>query len=190
MEGEQPTPEHQAPQIEPKIYVASLSDYNNGHLHGRWINAAQEAATIQEEIEIMLEASRQPEGSEEWAIHDYEGFGAFQLGEYEDVAVVALIAAGIVEHGPAFGHWANLVGTWDVDRLSHFEDHYRGVWDSLGDYASDVLDDMGASVESFTPGWLRPYVSLDLEALGSDLATELEVAHDRDGQIHIFEPNA
>ena len=49
MEGEQPTPEHQAPQIEPKIYVASLSDYNNGHLHGRWINAAQEAAAIQEE---------------------------------------------------------------------------------------------------------------------------------------------
>ena len=28
--------------FEPRIYVACLAAYNNGHLHGAWIDAAQE----------------------------------------------------------------------------------------------------------------------------------------------------
>jgi len=35
---------------EPKIYVACLAAYNNGILHGRWIDANQDADTIRDEI--------------------------------------------------------------------------------------------------------------------------------------------
>ena len=59
------------------------------------------------------------------------------------------------------------VGTQDPERLHRFDDHYRGAWKSLGDYAEDLLDDMGVTVDSFTPGWLRPYVSIDYLALGT-----------------------
>lgn len=45
---------------EPRIYVASLSDYNNGVLHGKWIDADQDDDSIWEEIREMLRASKYP----------------------------------------------------------------------------------------------------------------------------------
>lgn len=187
MKGEQqPSHEQRSSELEPKIYVASLSDYNNGHLHGRWLDAARDAEALSEGIAQMLDESRLPE-AEEWAIHDYEDFGAFRLGEYEDLNMVARIATGISEHGRPFSHWANLVGTQDVERLDHFEDHYRGNWPSMTNYAEDFLDDMGVTVESFAPGWLRNYVSIDFVSLGQDLSTDLETADDPDGSVHVFD---
>ena len=44
----------------PRIYVASLSDYNNGILHGAWIDAAQDADNIRAEIAAMLRESKYP----------------------------------------------------------------------------------------------------------------------------------
>lgn len=58
---------------EPQIYVACLAAYNNGHLHGAWIDAAQEPWAIYDAVRVMLAASPIA-GAEEWAIHDYEGF--------------------------------------------------------------------------------------------------------------------
>ena len=57
----------------PRIYVACLAAYNNGYLHGAWIEADQDADEIRDEIAAML--ARSPiEHAEEYAIHDYEGF--------------------------------------------------------------------------------------------------------------------
>ena len=61
----------------PRIYVACLSSYNAGRLHGRWIDCDQTAEEIREEIRLMLEESPEP-WAEEWAIHDYEGFGGLR----------------------------------------------------------------------------------------------------------------
>ncbi|MCT8003625.1 antirestriction protein ArdA [Sphingomonas sanguinis] len=55
----------------PRIYVACLAAYNNGYLHGTWIDADQDADQIRDEIAAML--ARSPvEDAEEYAIHDYE----------------------------------------------------------------------------------------------------------------------
>lgn len=40
----------------PKIYVACLAAYNNGILHGRWIDADQDADEIRAGIAEMLKA--------------------------------------------------------------------------------------------------------------------------------------
>jgi hypothetical protein len=64
-----PTPERQ-PRGGLRIYVASLSDYNDGVLHGAWINADQEADELHGDVGAMLRESIQP-WAEEWAIHDY-----------------------------------------------------------------------------------------------------------------------
>ena len=66
------------------IYVACLAAYNNGKLHGCWIDATQELDDIQDQINSML-ASSPEEDAEEYAIHDYEGFGSYRLGEYEGI---------------------------------------------------------------------------------------------------------
>lgn len=46
--------------VTPRIYVASLSDYNNGNLHGVWIDDLSDAETIQDEVNAMLRASKYP----------------------------------------------------------------------------------------------------------------------------------
>ncbi len=49
-----------AVELAPRIYVASLSDYNAGRLHGAWLNAAQESADLHADIAAMLAQSREP----------------------------------------------------------------------------------------------------------------------------------
>jgi len=61
-----------------KIYVACLAAYNNGYLHGEWIDATQELSDIYDQVNAMLKASPVEEEAEEYAIHDYEGFGGYQ----------------------------------------------------------------------------------------------------------------
>ena len=93
--GQQGSPDS----VEPRIYVASLSDYNNGHLHGRWISAAQDPDLIYDEIHQMLATSPSPQ-AEEWAIHDYEGFTPHDICETEDIPTIARIAMEIIQQRP------------------------------------------------------------------------------------------
>ena len=58
-----------------RIYVADLAAYNNGKLHGVWVDACADLDEIWNAVNAMLKASPEP-GPEEWAIHDYEGFDA------------------------------------------------------------------------------------------------------------------
>ena len=77
----------------PRIYVACLAAYNNGYLHGAWIDADQDADEIRDEIAAML--ARSPiKGAEDYAIHDYEGFEGVIIKEY---AGIESVARGAVE---------------------------------------------------------------------------------------------
>ncbi|ABD10193.1 hypothetical protein ThrDRAFT_00307 [Frankia casuarinae] len=61
----------------PRVYVASLADYTNGELHGRWIAADHDVEDLEGAVARILATSparRHGEAAEEWAIHDYEGF--------------------------------------------------------------------------------------------------------------------
>ena len=48
------------PKVQPRIYVASLSDYNAGRLHGTWLDADVEAADLAEGVQAMLASSPEP----------------------------------------------------------------------------------------------------------------------------------
>jgi len=166
---------HEAePRDGPRIYVASLSDYNAGTLHGRWIETSDGQEAMQEQIDEMLRTSpttaRYGDKAEEWAIHDFEGFGPLRLGEYEALSTIARIAAGIAEHGQAFAAWADHVGATEGDQLDRFEELYRGEWDSAEDYTEELLDDMGATTAlERLPEWLQCYVELDIAGFARDL---------------------
>ena len=64
-----------------RIYVADLAAYNNGILHGTWINACNDTEDIQEQINEMLKNSTE-EDAEEYAIHDHEGFEGYSVSEW------------------------------------------------------------------------------------------------------------
>lgn len=169
--------------MEIRIYVASLSDYNSGLLHGRWINAQQDADDIRGEIAAMLAESK-AEPAEEWAIHDYEGFGPVKLSEFEDIGHVAELAELIAEHGELFAHVYGHADN-DLDRAKQLmTEGYHGAFDSLEAYAEDFIDQTGGLEKM--PEILRCYFDYekyarDLE-LGGDVFT-IEL----DGKTHVFD---
>ena len=93
-EQEQSDEAQQAPEAEqtaetdslsdpPRIWVGSLSDYNNGVLHGEWIDATQDEAEVYEQIAEMLAASpttaRYGDLAEEYGIFDHDNFCGLQI---------------------------------------------------------------------------------------------------------------
>ena len=146
------------------IYVASLSDYNAGILHGRWISCRQDADAIREEIETMLAASpcaaRYNERAEEWAIHDFDFMG-LDLNESEDLDVLAELAEALDEHGEPLTAYLDHMGTRDA---SGFEEAYCGTYGSEQDYAYELADEL---MPSDAPDFLTRY--FDYEAFCRDL---------------------
>ncbi len=176
-------PEHQPIHEHPQIWVGSWLDYNNGILHGQWIDAAREDADIWADIEAMLHASptatRYGDVAEDWGIFDFDNFGSYQPGEAETVASVSRIARGIAEHGPAFAAWADLVD--DAEQLADFSDAYLG----------ELVDDAGHldAARAAVPASLAGYVTIDTAALARDmqLNSEIQTWPRPDGGIWLFE---
>ncbi len=173
--------------VRPRIYVASLADYNSGRLHGTWIDATQEPEDIHLEVQRMLATSRE-HVAEEWAIHDYEGFHHTRLSEYTTFETVSRIAQGIEGHGDAFSAWIDHQGETDDDTFDKFDEAYLGRWASIEDYAQQLASDMGLSDE-LVPEWAQPYVQVDIDSLARDLEIELVTADAEEGGIHVFNPN-
>lgn len=187
------------PEGEPaRIYVASLADYNNGKYHGRWIDAMLEPDEIREKIAELLAASpelqREGERYGDWAIHDYEGFGALRLGELEDIEYVHAVAAGIQRHGEAFAAWVETQDSGDNDELAQlearFSEAYLGEYDSLPAYGEVVAEEFGwpELIGQVLPESVARYVSIDSEALAQDmwLGGDIYVMHKPDGGVWIF----
>jgi antirestriction protein len=171
----------------PRIYVACLASYNNGRLHGRWIDANQSVDDIWAEVRAMLASSPEP-GAEEWAIHDYEGFGQLRLSEWESFEHVAAIAAGISVHGDAFSAWLSYDSSQDAADMQSFEDAYGGEWDSLHDYAEDYAEQTGMYDAADKAG--SPYVRVDIDALERALDIELYTVESDHHTLYVFDPNA
>ena len=129
-----------------RIYVASLSAYNAGTLHGEWIDADQDADEIWAEVQAMLkecpENNRHGCPSEEWAIHDHEGFGSWSPSESESFDTVAQMAELIKEYGEAFTIYAEDVGVEQA--AENFAEAYQGEWRSGAEFAEELADSIGA----------------------------------------------
>lgn len=172
---------------QPRIYVASLSDYNAGRLHGTWINANQPSEDLAQAVADMLADSPEPI-AEEWAIHDYEGFGQVRLSEYESLEDISRLAQGMAEHGRAFAAWASTRDGLGEESLAGYEDSYLGSWDSVEQYAESFLDEIGAPAElERLPEWLQPHVSLDVSGFANDLVLSGDIRVVEDwSSVHIF----
>lgn len=128
--------------LNPQIYVACLASYNNGVLHGAWIDATQEPDDISEAIQdLVLKTSKIPD-AEEYAIHDYDDFPGLDLGESADLETVSMHAQMLVKHGMAWSDYATNVGTKYATE-DGFDESFCGEYPSAEDYAEQLLDDCG-----------------------------------------------
>jgi len=153
----------------PEIYVADLEVYNNGE----WIDAAQDVEDIEEEIKKMLKES----GSEEWEIHDSEGFGDIDVHGMS-LDEVSRLAKGIEEYGEAFA--AFYMDSENIDTAeTEFEDAYKGKYDSEEDFAYEFMNEVYE-----IPDFLKPYI--DYEAVARDLMMDYWSAPAGNGKVYIF----
>jgi antirestriction protein len=161
-----------------RVYVACLAAYNNGILHGRWIDATQGEEHIRDGIKAML-AQSPIMFAEEYAIHDYEGFEGVGISEYACIASVAEIAAFIDEYGTVAAklmeHFADL-----EEAKATMRDHYAGVYSSVADFAQELTEETTQIPES-----LQYYI--DWERMARDLEINdilaLETGFE---EVHIF----
>lgn len=175
--------------LRPRIYVASLSDYNAGCLYGAWIDPTRPLDEVTTAVARML-ADAPTAGAEEFAIHDYDEFGPLRLDEYESLERIVTIAQGIDLHGEAYAAWANFLGSASWEDLDRFDDVYIGSYDSLSDYADDLLFnlDINPDPSQWAPDLIAPYVHFDLTAFSNGLRQLETICHGQDGVVHIFNP--
>lgn len=161
-----------------RLYVACLAAYNNGILHGRWIDATRGEDHVRDEIDKMLKASPIPY-AEEYAIHDYEGFEGAHIEEYSGITEVCALAAFIAEHGALGGKLVAHFGDLE-SALVAIEDNYAGEYRSLADFAQEITKETTTIPEN-----LQYYI--DWERMGRDLEVNdvlaIETGFD---EVHIF----
>lgn len=171
----------------PRIYVASLSDYNAGRLVGQWIDLDETTETddLQAAINAMLATSSE-KIAEEWAIHDYDDMP--NLGEYPDLDTVISIAQSILEFGEPFRAWID-ESSYNIEHPERFQDCYLGEYDSETDYAREYLRDNTDILNMLERvGFSEGYI--DWEAYARDLFMDLDSIPNGRGGIYVFDPNA
>ena len=164
----------------PAIYVACLASYNAGTLHGAWVWADQGADAMRDATRAMLARSTEP-GAEEWAIHDFAGFEGARVEEYASFDTVAELAEFIAERGELGAKLLEHYGGDLSDARERFEE-YRGAFESVADYARELVEDCGPKV----PDALRHYI--DWESMGRDMAINGDILTIEAGHrsVHVF----
>tara|TARA_R110002051_G_scaffold165688_2_gene236562 strand:- start:28558 stop:29076 length:519 start_codon:yes stop_codon:yes gene_type:complete len=167
------------PTFHPRIYVACLAAYNNGHLHGSWIDATQDTSAIRDQINAMLSASPIP-NAEEFAIHDYEDFGAALINEYDSVQTVSEIALFLREHGSLGALVLEHVSS-DLSDAQDMLARYAGTCRSSAEFAEGVI-----SETCEVPDRLQYYI--DYEAIARDMELNGDVIsiEERFEEVHVF----
>lgn len=163
-----------------RIYVACLAAYNNGILHGSWIDATESPDAMMDAIQKMLGCSPIP-NAEEWAIHDYEGFCGIALSEYEGIEQVHELAQFAEEHGELGAEVLTYYGNDLEEATEALTERYQGEYGSLADFAEEFTAD---TME--VPEALAFYI--DYAAMGRDMELNgdiftIEMAHD---EVHVF----
>jgi hypothetical protein len=183
-----------------RIYVASLSDYNSGILHGRWIDADQDVDSIHEEIAEMLKgspAARNGDVAEEYAIHDYDGFRGFNLGEYESLAKITAIANAVDEYpSVVVAHYFTENSHLEPDEIPAKiqEGLVATITECWGDetkaLAEHLIEDIAEDSE--LPERYKSHAQAIAESMAHDhlMGGDYYVIYEGGGTYHILDPHA
>ncbi len=181
-----------------RFYAACLASYNAGVLHGAWIDASDDVAEMQLEVNAMLRASPFPNvtvthpvtgaavaSAEEWAIHDSEGLG--NIAEYAGLAAIAE-RVKLAEVADDIGIPLSVVLEVKDDNVSNdvesfIRENYQGQYDSWTDFAEKFTDETDGL--SGVPEHLRSYI--DFERMGNDWRISGDYHHvEQDGSLFVF----
>ena len=163
-----------------RIYVASLAAYNVGTVYGRWIEVTTDLDDLNDAIEEMLSSSPVP--GDEWAIHEFEGFGPYGVAEHESLSDLVTIARLQDEHGNAALAYVEMIGCPPNEAEERFTEAYQGSWTSLAEYAEEYLEEFLGKL----PSLVRRYFDIESYSRDLELGGEVWTHTDEEGAVHVF----
>lgn len=183
---------------ERRIFAGCLSAYNNGVIHGDWLDLSDynDIDELKDKVNEILKSSPFP--GDEYDIQDCEGFEYLLKEEcYPSLSkawaihktLLRVEREGIdtdlfLSFVDSTGY-SNLVEEEDNCLLSKFQDSYRGCFDSLEDYGENFANDCGYLSE-IENSILLDYI--DFERLANDMVLNGDIFTIETGyrQVHVF----
>jgi len=162
---------------EARIYIACLSSYNNGILHGEWVTPESDKQLLQDQIDNVIKNSP-IENAEEWVIHDYDNFP--NLGEYPSLEAIVKVQEAIEEHGVHLVNAFFEVGS--LDDIDNIQDRFYGEYESFKIFTYEFAHDTIPELDRGTT--LSRY--FDYEAFERDLSFDFDEAMGENGSSYIF----
>lgn len=169
-----------------RIWAACLASYNNGILHGTWIDTSTDVDEMQTEVDAMLKRSTMP-GAEEWAIHATDGDWLIGISETAGLAAVARLMAikealeddhdddtALALYKAYEDHYGAhyIKSTEPSDIAEAIRDAFLGEYGSREDWAEQHADDTGM-LENIPEG-LRNYFDFDAWARDAEINGDVD----------------
>jgi antirestriction protein len=163
--------------VQPRIYVACLAAYNNGQLHGQWIDV-EDADQVRADIAAMLSCSPQPD-AEEWAIHDHSDLGNW-VSEYANIDQLCQRAEFISNTGDIALELLDYCGG-DVDHAQSLAESYAGSADTFAEWVEDFYRETNPPI----PESLEYYIDWQAMARDWQLSGDFAVI-EHQGAVHVY----
>lgn len=190
--GEEVAAGHEAEQTgraAPRIFLADASQGRPDEeaVRGIWVDAAVEENELEQAVHQLLRTTSAA-GAKAYRIGAAVGFEGFEVTEHESLATVSRVANGITHHGRAFVAYVEAWGT-SQEAVTQFDDYYQGTWPNVTAWAEAAAEDYGwrETLERDVEPHILPYLRIDFERLGRDMAHDAYVVEDDEQQeVHIF----
>ncbi|MEQ7202605.1 antirestriction protein ArdA [Lactococcus lactis] len=145
----------------PKIYVVNLNSYNNGRTRGKWYELPVDFSRIKSDLLLDVEYG------EEYAIHDFENFYGYKVGEYSSIQELNEYAEKLEEISD-IDHLKDFLEIYSIDDIINNKDDLDFVEaENDEDLAQELIEQMGG-LEVLSIETLQRY--FNFSAYGRDLA--------------------
>lgn len=173
---------------QPQVWIGALAAYNNGDLHGAWIDVTSDLAEVMDAVQEVL-ASSPVKGEEEWDVMDTSNVVKGFRGSVESAVLSVSICERLEGEGQsdpeglleAYVDWQGSITLTDArTAAAAVLDALIGKYDSLRDYADEVaaetLEQYGITDGHFA------YQNFDWESHAHDIDQQGDV-HYADGYV-------
>ncbi len=120
-------------------------------------------------------------GAEEWAIHDYEGFGKIRIEEFANFDHVSALAMFSAVHGEVGAALLDHCNGDLGEAQEAMADRYMGEHTSLADYLQELTEE-----STFIPQALRYYIDWQAMARDAELNGDLFAVETAYNEVHVF----
>jgi antirestriction protein len=187
---DEPAHSEQESMEKPKVWIGCLGAYNNGALHGEWIDATKDVEEMREAVRGMLETSP-IENAEDYFVADSEGFYSVRLYEYQNLDKISRLGKGIQQHGEAFAQWVGLKGMdYIVYAEQTFEEAYIGKFEDDRSAINDMFESAGVfealeAAREQVPEQYRDFMIVDTDMF-AEVQPECHIVPGSDGSVFAF----